>query len=93
MQKLADILSKKILNPDKRNTKEFQAYGNMLADELGDSKHRALYIKLAKIENRALLEMVRDFVKDSPNARTKGKLFMWKLAQLKQKNVAASQTS
>jgi len=84
MQSISDILKKRTLNPDRRNTKEFQAYGNMLADELGDSKHRALYIKLAKIENRNLLEIAREFVKASPKALTRGRLFMWKLSQLKQ---------
>lgn len=83
MQSISDILKKRVLNPDRRNTKEFQAYGNMLADELGDTKHRALYIKLAKTENRALLEITREFVKASPKALTKGRLFMWKLSQLK----------
>lgn len=84
MQSISDILKKRVLNPDRRNTKEFQAYGNMLADELGDTKHRALYIKLAKTESRALLEIAREFVKASPKALTKGRLFMWKLSQLKQ---------
>jgi len=84
MQSISDILKKRILNPDRRNTKEFQAYGNTLADELGDSKHRSLYIKLAKTENRNLLEIAREFVKASPKALTRGRLFMWKLSQLKQ---------
>jgi len=73
----------KALTPDKRNTKEYQAYGNMLAEELGDAKHRALYIKLAKNEDRALLERAREHVKKSEKALTKGRLFMWKLTQLK----------
>lgn len=84
MQSISDILHNRIFNPDKRNTKEFQAYGNMLAEELGDTKHRALYIKLAKTENRNLLESAREFVKASPKALTRGRLFMWKLSQLKQ---------
>lgn len=83
MEKLADILKTKKLTPDRRNTKEFQAYGNMLAEELGDTEHRALYIKLAKTENRALLEIAREHVKASTKAITRGKLFMWKLTQLK----------
>jgi hypothetical protein len=80
---ISDILQKRILNPDKRNTKEFQAYGNLLADELGDTAHRALYIKLAKTEDRTLLERAREYVKNSPKALTRGRLFMWKLSQLK----------
>lgn len=84
MQSIADIIKAKKLSPDRRNSKEFQAFGNQLAEELGDAKHRALYIKLAKTENRNLLEVAREFVKNSPNALTKGRLFMWKLTQLKQ---------
>ena len=84
MQSISDILKSKNIVPDRRNTKEFQAYGNTLAEELGDTKHRALYIKLAKTEDRNLLEITREFIKNSPNAETKGRLFMWKLSQLKQ---------
>jgi hypothetical protein len=84
MQSLSDILQKRIFTPDHHNSKEFQAYGNMLAEELGDTKHRALYIKIAKTENRNLVEMAREFVKASPKALTRGRLFMWKLSQLKQ---------
>ncbi len=84
MQTLADIIKSKVLTPDRRNTKEFQAYGNLLADELGDTKHRALYIKLAKTEKRAHLEIAREHCKNSKKAVTKGRLFMWKLSQLKQ---------
>ncbi len=83
MEKLSDLLKIKQLTPDKRNTKEFQAYGNKLAEELGDTAHRALYIKLAKTEKRGLLEMARDYIKSSEHAETKGRLFMWKLTQLK----------
>lgn len=83
MQNIKDILQKKSLKGDRRNTYEFQAYGNLLADELGDSRHRSLYIKLAKSTNRALLERARDFVKASEHATTKGRLFMWKLGELK----------
>ena len=84
MESISDILKKRKLTPDRRNTKEFQAYGNLLADELGDGRHRSLYIKLAKTEKRGLLEAARSFVKDAPNAKTKGRLFMWKLSKLKE---------
>ncbi|OGC76904.1 hypothetical protein A2619_02565 [candidate division WWE3 bacterium RIFOXYD1_FULL_39_9] len=83
MKSLSDIIKTKEFNPDKRNSYEFQAYGNMLAEELGDQKHRALYIKLAKTEPRNLLEMARVYVKSSENALTRGRLFMWKLTELK----------
>lgn len=63
-------------------SKEFQQYGYELAEELGDMGHKALYIKLAKETPRTLLENAKSFVKDS-GARSKGRLFMWKLKQLK----------
>ena len=70
---------------DKGNyiTQEFQDYGYRLAIELDDEKHKALYIKLAKKEDRLVLEKTRTFVLDAKNVRSKGKLFMWKLKQLK----------
>ena len=63
---------------------EFQDYGYRLAMELDDEKHKALYIKLAKEENRALLEKARLFVKDAYKPKSKARLFMWKLKQLRQ---------
>lgn len=64
-------------------TREFQDYGYRLAMELDDLEHKGLYIKLAKQENRGLLEQARQFVSDA-KARSRAKLFMWKLQQLKQ---------
>ncbi len=64
-------------------TKEFQEYGYSLAAELDDLKHKSLYIKMAKEENRGLLEQAKSFVIDS-QAKNKGALFMWKLKQLRQ---------
>lgn len=84
MKSVSEILQAKKLKPDKRNTKEYQAFGNMLAEELGDTAHRALYIKLAKNEDRNLMELAREFCKKAETAHTKGRLFMWKLTQLKQ---------
>ena len=83
MQGIGDILKNKKLKGDSRNKYEFQAYGNRLAEELDDPKHRSLYIKLAREEDRNLLEMAREFVMRSENATTKGRLFMWKLTQLR----------
>jgi len=54
-----------------------------LALALDDKKHLSLYIKLAKTQNRALLEKALSFVTDAQNARNKAKLFMWKLQELK----------
>ena len=81
-QTVADILKK--FNPleDKYISREFQAYGIYLSEELGDYKHRALYIRLAKTIPRAILEKALSFVKDS-NAKSKARLFMWKMGKLK----------
>ena len=83
MNDIGEILKKKNLKRDHRNSYEFQAYGNRLAEEFSDMKHRALYIKLAKTEDRNLLETAREFVLANEKATTKGRLFMWKLKQLK----------
>jgi len=64
-------------------TQEFQDYGYRLAMELGDEKHKALYIKLAKEVPRQILEEARIFVKDAYNVRNKARLFMWKLKELR----------
>ncbi len=64
-------------------TQEFQDFGYRLAMELNDPEHKSLYIKLAKTTDRILLEQALSFVSDS-QARSKAKLFMWKLKELKQ---------
>lgn len=64
-------------------TQEFQDYGYRLAVALDDLKHKALYIKLAKNTERGILESALSFVIDADNARSKAKLFMWKVKQLK----------
>jgi hypothetical protein len=82
MQTVGDILQK--FNPveDKYISREFQSYGIFLAETLEDYDHKALYIRLAKTVPRAILERALSFVKDS-HARSKGKLFMWKLKDLR----------
>jgi len=64
-------------------TQEFQDFGYRLACDLDDLKHKSLYIRLAKNENRSLLEKALSYVQDA-NARSKARLFMWKLKQLKE---------
>jgi len=83
MKSIKDLIKSRDLKKDHRNTYEFQAYGNRLAEELNDQKHRTLYIKLAKEEDRNLLEMAREYILGSRKATTKGRLFMWKLSELK----------
>jgi len=62
---------------------DFQAYGLTLAEELNDWNNKALYIKLAKTIDRKILDQARYFVKDQVRIKSKAKLFMWKLKQLK----------
>ena len=83
LESVGDILSKFKHDEDKYISQEFQKYGYDLAKELGDLEHKALYIKLAKETPRVLLEEARNFVKDAGKVRSKGRLFMWKLKQLK----------
>lgn len=81
-QSLGNILKKFDPLRDKYVSREFQKYGYDLAVELEDMSHKTLYIKLAKDTPRAILEKARYFVKDA-KARNKGRLFMWKLKELK----------
>ncbi|OGG24006.1 hypothetical protein A3A79_02305 [Candidatus Gottesmanbacteria bacterium RIFCSPLOWO2_01_FULL_43_11b] len=82
MQKIGDVLKK--FNPleDKYISREFQAYGIYLAEELRDYKHRSLYIRLAKTIPRAILEKALSFVKDA-RPKSRARLFMWKLKKLR----------
>ncbi len=83
MQSIGSVLSK--FNPleDKYISREFQAFGIYLAQQLNDIKHKALYIKLAKTQHRSILEEALTFVKNS-HAKNPGRLFMWKIKELKQ---------
>lgn len=84
MQSISHILSTH--NPlGKRHyiSREFQDYGLRLAQALGDMKNKSLYIKLAKTVPRRRLEEALTAVKDATGVKSKAKLFMWKLKQLK----------
>ncbi len=82
-QSLKDIMSQKAPTPQgKYISREFQDYGCRLAEELGDTAHKSLYIKLAKTTPRAILEKAKSYVMDYPQAKRKGAIFMWKLKQL-----------
>jgi hypothetical protein len=54
-----------------------------LAKQLGDEKHKALYLRLCKYVQTRLIEEALSFVSDA-QARDKGKLFLWKVKQLRQ---------
>lgn len=83
MQRIGKILKK--FNPLKAKyvSREFQWYGYKLAEELGDLRHKALYIKLAKTADRRILEEARNFVKDAMGVKNKARLFMWKVKEIK----------
>jgi hypothetical protein len=82
VQSIGQILLK--FNPveDKYISREFQSFGIYLSEELGDYKHKSLYIRLAKTVPRVVLEKALSFVKDA-KANSKPKLFMWKMAKLR----------
>lgn len=93
MQKVGDIINKyKLEDSDKYFSREFQKYAYDLAVELKDLPHKSLYMKLAKETPRILLEKARSFVKDAVQARSKGRLFMWKLAELKKEGTIKNDT-
>ena len=65
-------------------SREFQDYGYRLAVELNDVKNKSLYIKLAKEEDRKLLEQAKTFIKDANKVRSRARLFMWAVKKLRQ---------
>lgn len=84
MKSIAKAIAEvKFKNRPKNIAHEFQMYGVYLAESLGDTKHYSLYIKLAKILDRQLLEEALNFTKGYYGAKSKAKIFMWKLEQLK----------
>ena len=82
MKPIKQILDKFNPTEDRYISREFQSFGIYMAEELDDYKHRALYIKLAKTNHRAILEKALSFVKDA-DADNKIALFLWKMKQLK----------
>ncbi|NTV30906.1 hypothetical protein HGA91_02935 [candidate division WWE3 bacterium] len=89
MEKIGATLklkAQKFEDPDKNVSREFQIYGVELAERLGDSKHKALYIKLAKELPRDWLEKAYSFASDYPNAKSKAKIFMYKLKDIRKIN-------
>jgi hypothetical protein len=83
LQPVGELLTGFDWEEDKYISREFQKYGYDLAEELNDLEHKALYMKLAKETPRQLLEQARNFVKDAGKVRSRGRLFMWKLQQLR----------
>ena len=94
MKSIADIIAER-QNPDrpKNLSQEFQVYGVYLAETLSDTKHYSLYIKLAKKHDRAILEEALSYTKDYTNAKSKGRVFMWRLTQLLKEKKEAEKLS
>lgn len=81
---LGDILKKFEGRSDgKYISQEFQDYGYRLAVDLNDMDHKSLYIRMAKTVPRQILEQARAFAVDADHAKSKGRLFMWKVSDLK----------
>lgn len=82
---LNKILDKYKIDEDKqrRISREWQDYAYRLALELDDKAHTSLYMRLCKNTPRPILEEARTFVKGAMNAKNKGRLFMWKVKELK----------
>lgn len=62
---------------------EFQEFGVRLAYDLGDLKRKSYYIKLSKQVERQLLERARDYALGYNKPKSKAKIFMWMLKELK----------
>lgn len=90
--KLVNVLDKFDLGEEKqkRISREFQDYAYRLAVALDDTAHTPIYMRMAKSTPREILEKAKSFVIDS-NARSKARMFMWKVRQIKEevKNLPA----
>ena len=84
MKSISTILEQtKDLKRPKNLSTEFQHYGVYIADILGDAKHYSLYIKLCKDLDRVIINQALNFAKDCEGARSKARISMWKLKQLR----------
>ncbi len=67
----------------KRISREWQDYAYRLAVALDDTAHTPIYMRIVKGTQRELVERAKSFVMDA-NAKSKAKMFMWKLKQIKE---------
>ena len=90
MKRIGKIIEE-IKNPNrpKNLSREFQVYGVYLAESLDDTAHYSLYIKLAKDYPRAMLDEALTYTKGYTKAKSKGRVFMWRLQQLKNATISA----
>ncbi len=71
-------------NKQRRISREWQDYAYRLAVELGDVEHTSLYMRMCKNTPRYVLEEALIFVKGASKVRSKAKLFMWKVKQIRE---------
>lgn len=89
---LGDLLSGYDWDKKKYISQEWQDYAYRLAIALDDLENKSLYMKLAKETPREWLEEAKNFVKDAYEVKSKAKLFMWKLAQIRKERKDAKKT-
>lgn len=84
MKSIKQVLDE-VKNPDRPKNlhTEFQQFGVFLAESLGDTKHYSLYIKYAKNYPRSLLEEALSYTKDYSKPKSKARIFMWRLKDLR----------
>lgn len=82
MEKIGTILKGFDPTSGKYVSRQYQAYGLMLAQKLEDDLHKSLYIKMARETPQYILEKALSFVTDA-KARNRARLFMWKVGELK----------
>lgn len=88
MKKIAQVISEtKFKDRPKNLSREFQVYGVYLAESLDDTKHYGFYIKLAKELPRNILEEALSYTKAYYSAKSKAKVFMWKLQQIRAEKI------
>jgi len=61
---------------------EWQAFGYELMRKLDDPKHRGIYMRLSKNEDRSLLMKALETAIDG-NPRSRARVFMWKIKELR----------
>lgn len=96
--RISDLISGKLdpfvnlsTNPNRYVTKPYQFFGIYIARILDDFKNLPLYIKLAKEQDKNLLDAAISYIKDYPNPKSKRNLFLWYIkGKLKRKKLTSS---
>ena len=84
MKRIGTVIAEtKNANRPKNLYREFQQYGVFIAEQLEDTKHYSLYIKLCKEFPRSMIDEALLYAKGYSMAKSKGRVFMWRLKQLR----------